>query len=157
MIKPNLIQCSKCGKELSEDEAVRFKGKNWCQEHYRAEIGLPEKLDIERDQGTSKGSSLEGRSTARYPALRTIAGVYRVVAIIWGLLGAAGMVVGLSLAIDSPETGWSLAFGSLLFGVIGVVTYLAVAEGVRLAIDIEQHTRSTAHLLRQLLASDDEN
>ena len=88
----------------------------------------------------------------RYPALSRIAGVYRFLAVIWGLAGAVWVIVGLSKAADSPWEGWVIVVGALLIGILSVVTYLAIAEGVQLGIDIEKNTRSTVDLLREIAA-----
>ncbi len=78
----------------------------------------------------------------RYPALRTIALIYQVFA---GLV-AVGTVVAAAIALTT-DLGWAIRIAVL--GLIGVITLLALSEGIKVFIDIEQNTRATVQLLQR--------
>jgi hypothetical protein len=86
-------------------------------------------------------------SSARYPALRIVAGLYRIVAVITGIAAVILIAVGVRF-LDRGSEGVLLIIGGILGGLIGVVTTLAAAEGIRVFIDIEENTRNTYHCIR---------
>lgn len=78
--------------------------------------------------------------TNKYPALRTIAGIYTAFAWIVGILA-------IILAIyfgSKGEAGLFIALPTLVVGALIILGVLAVAESIKVLIDIEYNTRQTA-------------
>ncbi|TEB12894.1 hypothetical protein Psfp_03632 [Pelotomaculum sp. FP] len=69
----------------------------------------------------------------RYPTLRFIASMYKGLAILVGVI----VIITMFRSNDNIV----LFFGSLVLGAIGVITLLAMSEGIRVFIDIEENTR----------------
>ena len=90
-------------------------------------------------------------NSSRYPALRVIAGIYRILAFLFGIAAIVVIIFGVR-ALDSSgaEVGAPLIIGGFLGGLIGVITNLAAAEGILVFLDIEQNTRSTNYAVREL-------
>lgn len=76
-----------------------------------------------------------GNSKPRYPALRIIASIYRVLAVILAIAGLAVIVFG--IAGGQIE----LILAGSLGATLGVITSLAAAEGIIVFLDIEENTR----------------
>lgn len=70
----------------------------------------------------------------KYPALRTIAGFYRILAFV-----AGGFAVISALALLGDSILFALL--SLITGAVAVISLLAIAEGIHVLIDIEANTR----------------
>jgi hypothetical protein len=101
----------------------------------------------------SCGVSLEDGVSAvtvplRYPALRTIAGFYRILAIAVFLAALVGIVYAISYWKER-EGQFIILYLSSAFGLFGTVTTLAVAETIKVFIDIEENTRKTVELQRR--------
>ncbi len=80
------------------------------------------------------------RIEKRYTALRSFASMYKGLAIFMGIVAAIGLIM--SLAGDRPNG--TLALVSIIFGTVGVITLLAISEGIRVFLDIEENTRRSA-------------
>ncbi len=92
--------------------------------------------------------------SSKYPALRTISGIYKVLAIIIGIGAMIALMVGFSLlgqGYRSKSTGTSLIISSLISGTIGVIAFLAISEILKLFIDLESNSRKQISLLNKLL------
>ena len=83
---------------------------------------------------------------ARYPALRTIAFVYELLAILVGLIAIGFLIYGFSLIGQpyntSKGTGLIFVLGSLFCGGLLALTLRAAAEIIRIFVQIEVNTRS---------------
>ena len=77
-----------------------------------------------------------GNGPNRDRALLIMVIVYRVLAVALGILTMA-------LLLDPPVSGLNVIF-IVFSGIIGVVTFLASAEGILVFLDIEENTRKTA-------------
>lgn len=88
----------------------------------------------------SKNSSPHYSSAAsiKYPALRTLAGLYRLLAI---AVGGLALVTAFNLIGDNLM----IAFGVLIIGAVFAISLLAVAESIQVLIDIEANTRQAAN------------
>jgi uncharacterized BrkB/YihY/UPF0761 family membrane protein len=92
---------------------------------------------------------------SRYPALRTISFIYKVIAVI---VGVGSLIVFFALIFSLPDTPTKLertsalieAVGALIGGVITSVTLFASGELFSLLIDVEENSRATRHMLGQL-------
>lgn len=72
--------------------------------------------------------------STKYPALRTIAGFYRILALIAGIFAVIGAISNLGESVI-------LALAVLIMGAVATITLLAIAEGIYVLIDIEANTR----------------
>lgn len=76
----------------------------------------------------------------RYPALRFISGLYRILA--W-LIGIATAIIFFYM-LSQGKMGIPIGIGVLIGGGILFVTFLAIAEVIKVFTDIEHNTRITA-------------
>ena len=84
-------------------------------------------------------------SESKYPALRTISGFYQFLAIIIGIGSALGLLYGIKAA------GTTIIIYALIMGLMGVITLLAISEGIKLFIQIEDNTNKQNSLLTKLI------
>ena len=83
--------------------------------------------------------------SARYPALRAISRVYRILAMFAGV-GTVLMTLLFVVSLFSSDTymqvrGWDHLI-MMLWGVFATLTLMSVSEGIHLVIDIEANTRA---------------
>lgn len=141
------------GEIDSTTQVCEVDSLNWIPYHKLLGFESPE---IQKENETKKSDSdsllgitrTEQHDTAmtrsRYPALRIVAGIYRVLAVLVGIAAIIVIIVGIqAIGADAGQEGLFLIFGGILGGLIGVVTNLAVAEGILVFLDIEEHTRNT--------------
>lgn len=96
-----------------------------------------------QEDKSSVSSSKNMDISLKYPALRIISVVYKILAIIFAVAAIIGLFVGLS-KLDhryTKELGIIISLYSVFVGFFLVVTFLAVSEGIKLFIDIEENTR----------------
>jgi hypothetical protein len=88
-------------------------------------------------------------SGGRYPVLRSLAILYVIAGAVWGAAGACSAL----WILFAPRLGGLapgiidrvfLAIGALVVTFFGVITMLAVAEVLKLFIDVEHNTRMSA-------------
>ncbi len=102
---------------------------------------------------TSSPSGMGGYQSPRYGALRTISGIYRILAyvvIVVTILASLGVGVSM-LSQRGALVGLVGAVGALAYGAIIALSLMAFAEGISVFLDIEQNTRTNNELLGQLL------
>lgn len=85
----------------------------------------------------------------RYPALRSIANIYKALAYLIGAIAAVGIIMGLSYLDNQFQRGFgiTLLLQSIIGGAVGFITLLAAAEIIKVFIDIEENTRKTAEIV----------
>lgn len=90
---------------------------------------------------------------SKYPALTTISGIYQFLAILVGLGALFGLFYGISLmdGYGGNVTGTGIIVYSLIAGLLGVISLLAISEGIKLFISIENNTSNQNVLLGKLL------
>lgn len=81
------------------------------------------------------------KPTSRYPALKTLSVIYRILAYVTGIAAVIIAILGIA---KIEEGGAALIIWGVLGGFVGVVTNLAIAEGIKVFIDIEENTRNTS-------------
>ena len=137
-----LYECEACGADVSFDDQICPK----CGADI-SEVG-----DSATDENTGSGNL--GVQT-RYPALRVISGILKVLAVLAAIAGVIGSLVGLiqmfGNTYGAPAAGGLLVLASLLYGGLACLYALAISEGINVFIDIEANTRLTNNLLRKLL------
>jgi len=79
-------------------------------------------------------------SASRYPMLQTLSVIYRILAYITGIVAVIIALLGI---VTIERGGVVLILWGVLGGIVGVVTNLAIAEGIKVFIDIEENTRNT--------------
>jgi hypothetical protein len=77
----------------------------------------------------------------RYPALEALAGWYAFLAVVSGIAAAIGCLLGVRAAVRDTAAGVTAILVSLVAGAVSVVTLLAFAEGIKLAIDVATDLR----------------
>jgi predicted nucleic acid-binding Zn-ribbon protein len=131
-------KCTKCGEQIEDD----FEG---CWNCGTGKDGSPPSGQQVFEEQKRTLETEAQREQLRYPALRVIAGIYRVLAWFVAILAAIGVFVGLTnLEGYRASFGILLLLGSLIGGAIGFVTLLAASEGIKVFIDIEENTRVAA-------------
>jgi hypothetical protein len=83
-----------------------------------------------------------------YPAMRIISLLYRVSA----LLAVGLSLVVVALAIANQSLNWQVGIGAMYFLVVAVFA-LAIAEGIRIVLDIESNTRRSADAMESMKAA----
>ena len=117
-------ECGDCGADVSIDDKVCPKcGAN-----------IIELAEDEKEETTANLSS------KRYPALRSIAGLYQVLA--WIVAVIAG--IGILLSLDNFERDLIKLILIFIGGAVGFITLLAASESIKVFIDIEENTRKVA-------------
>lgn len=92
------------------------------------------------------------RSPQRYPALKTLSVLFRVlgwIVVVFGILVAAAYLVS-GFAGDEPGFGIGLAIASLVGTALIAVLYFAISELVRVFMDTERNTRWAYEVLEEL-------
>ena len=117
---------------------------------------IPEKLDDyeKHDNEPSPIKSQDGdkKSKLKYPALKTISVIYRIIALVLGIVSIIGLFYGLSMIGDyGGVVGIQLIIVSIIFGTVGVLTSFAISEGIILFIGIEKNTSEQNKLLETLI------
>jgi hypothetical protein len=79
----------------------------------------------------------------KYPAFRVIAGLYQIVAVVIALLA----LIALLITWQSAGTP-IIAVLCLVIGFVGVVSFLALSESLKVFIDVEENTRTIVELLK---------
>ena len=86
----------------------------------------------------------------RYSTLKSISTTYRVAAFIIAALAVIGVIYG--IAADGAPTvfGMHLSWVSMILGILGYITFMALSEGIMVFIDIEANTRAIAENLTNI-------
>jgi len=125
-------------RELSTEEKVRFENiLNSEREVLKNDIQNSEQEALIEDM---QESNVQHITDHKYPALRTIAGIFAAFA--W-IVGLASLVAAIFF-FSKGETGIVIALPIIIGGAITVLMLAAAAELIKLFIDIEHNTRKTA-------------
>lgn len=106
---------------------------------------------------TSAAPTMPGPPIQKYPALRVIASIYRVLAYVALVGGLIGVIVGFGMLSHSgtypfgSTGGIEVVLLSIICGVVGFISFLAHSEMILVSIDMEANTRGTSILLRTIL------
>jgi hypothetical protein len=110
-----------------------------CAACYRQGREMPSREQVESPTPAAASTPVP----KRYPALRALAGICRLLAWMVGIAAVLAILAGVS-ALERGGILWVLA--GLVGGPVAVVSTLAIADFIRLMIDIEDHTRTTGVL-----------
>lgn len=103
-------------------------------------------IQIEKNSSDSpvieKTENQENSTTdkKRYPALRTISVVYKVLAWVAALAGIVGAIN--VFANNNSDFAALIALGYIIGGLFVALIFAAISEGIKLFIDIEHNTRT---------------
>ena len=84
-------------------------------------------------------------SPKKYPALRVIATLYQAIAVVIAIV----TLISFLLLLQQPTSNPVFSIGSLVLGMIGVITFLALSEAIKVFIDIEHGIRGITRLLKR--------
>jgi len=129
------FNCPVCGTEKIVYIAKR--GEKVQCDHCKAKIIVPD------DAVEIKKIEKEEKNLNKYPTLILITRIYVFLAVIVGIATLFGIGYGIYLIVDYEKvTGTTILVCSLIGGFIGVITFLAISEIIKLFIDIECNTRN---------------
>lgn len=121
--------CSNCGERIDDDFDACWKCRTW-KDGTRPDDSFKVVLEEVSDSDVGK-----------YPVLKTIAWVYRILAWVVGGIFVIAFLTVLFIFNDSPITCWLTSLGLIVSGTISVVTIVAVSEIIYVFLDIEKNTR----------------
>jgi len=133
---------------MEEQKNVQDESEGYVCSNCGADVSIYDKVcpkcgaDISEIAEDELEELTEDLSTQRYPALRTIAGVYQVLA--WLVAVVAGIGVLFALANFKEDLSKFILLFSIIGGAIGFITLLAASESIKVFIDIEENTRKVA-------------
>jgi hypothetical protein len=131
-------ECDACGADVSFEDNV-------CP-NCGADIS-----EVDDNVADDNGGSGNPVIQTKYPALRVISVIFKVLAVIAAMAGLIGALVALSGNTNGSAAGGIIVLLSLLYGGIVCIYLLAISEGIRVFIDIEENSRLTNELLKKLL------
>jgi len=114
---------------------------------------MPEKEDLNNMPELKKEEIITpSEPEKKYPALRIISGIYETLAWILGFgVALSGLIVaGTQKKVYGggiTSSGIIIAVVSIIVGALLLIGLLAVAEIIKLFIDVEENTRSTKEIL----------
>jgi hypothetical protein len=111
-----------------QDKRRYWDGKQWTNQYRQVPEPVPDPASIPVDR--------------RYHSLRTIAGIYQVLAWLVAAVGGIGVIIAAASASDS-NGGLALIVGGIYVFFV-VLTMLAFAAFIRLMLSVEESTRTTA-------------
>ena len=123
--KANDFRCSKCGAKNRENNVTCWK----CSIEFKEIIEVDKFSYLGGDQEIETEGEAVVKSE-KYPALRTISGMYMFIAWIVGVGSFILLIFGFFLMEIS------LIISSLIVGFIGVVSMLAISEIIKLFMNI---------------------
>lgn len=88
---------------------------------------------------TDSSSDYEQTLKEKYPALRFIASIYKFLAVFIVIVAIILIIIGMG-----GDQNVGLIAGALLGGFLGAVTMLAMAEGIKVFVDMEEDLRRIA-------------
>ena len=95
----------------------------------------------------------QDKSRPRFPALKMVARSYDVLAIIFLIIAAVSLIIGIVRVITDPNTILAVLVSSGMMFVWGLATALMClffSQSTRLALQVEQNTRETSEACRRL-------
>ena len=83
-----------------------------------------------------RDTTISDSSNNKYPALRTIANFYKLLALGVGVITIISFILGFWVAQDDPSRGAIILLVSLFGGAIAFLTLLAMSEGIMLFVNM---------------------
>lgn len=128
---------------MSDNDLKNLVEKEWNNFHLEyLEIArkeyLKRKFKNETSDDENQDEEQKGIVGKKYPALRTIAGIYSVIA--W-IIGIAAVIITIYFYSQNQTMGLRIGVSSLVVGVLIILGLLSVSESIKVFIDIEENTR----------------
>ncbi|NNC89722.1 MAG: hypothetical protein HKN82_14800 [Akkermansiaceae bacterium] len=133
-------------RDVAPFDYLECSGRNWTVMKREGGLKLAEGRHRETTRRTlpespKVGAQSSPQSTSRYPALQTLSLIYRIFAYVSGAIALMIAIFGIA-TIEGG--GGTLIIWGILGGIVGVVTNLAIAEGIKVFLAIEENTRNTS-------------
>jgi hypothetical protein len=137
------VELEKEVEAMSDNDLKNLVEKEWNDYHLEyLEIARKEYLKRNFKNKTENEEDPEQQEEKtigkRYPALRTIAGIFSVFAWIIGIVAVIAAIISGS---KGGEWGLMIALPAIVIGALIVLILLATAESIKVIIDIEENTR----------------
>ena len=132
-------KCKSCGKVSTIPEDAEGASESQLKEDHT----ISNAFNGNDKKPTPSKSSIE-TPKSKYPALITISEIYRILAILVGIVSVIGFFYGLTAGIGI------IVFSSIS-GLLGVISFLAISEVIKLSISIENNTSEQNKLLGKLI------
>ena len=132
-------KCKSCGKVSTIPEDAEGVSESQLKEDHT----ISNAFNGNDKKPTPSKSSIE-TPKSKYPALITISRIYRLLAVLVGIVSVIGFFYGL-------YAGIGIIVFSLIAGLLGVISFLAISEGIKLFISIENNTSEQNKLLGKLI------
>ena len=133
------VKCKSCGKVSTIPEDAEGVSESQLKEDHT----ISNAFNGNDKKSTTSKSSIE-TPKSKYPALITISRIYRLLAILFGIGSVIGFFYGL-------YAGIGIIVFSLIAGLLGVISFLAISEVIKLSISIENNTSEQNKLLGKLI------
>ena len=131
-ISPTDMQCPHCHADLQGKTEPKETDRSAAQEQHQP---APETGDQER-----------------YPVLKMISKVYRVIGVLAGVIAFIAAVIEFvtlsSFGKYGTMGGLVYGFGIIIAGALAVISCFAIAEGINVFLDIEENTRKAAQAVK---------
>ena len=141
-------KCKPCGKVSTIPEDAEGVSESQLTEDHTISNAFNG-----NDKKPTPSKSSVATPKSKYPALTTISGIYQFLAILVGLASLFSLFYGISLMYDygGKTAGTSIIIYSLIAGLLVVISLLAISEGIKLFISIENNTSNQNKLLNKLI------
>ena len=140
------MKCSNCDKEYPS--GFYFSTPSICTECFD-KLPPEQQAALQEESRDFKREREEGKP---YPVLRTIAVIYKILAVLSVIGGFIGFVVGIVLfASGDFDKAWAVAAISIFYGTMGLISSLAISEGIGLLLEVENNSRINRKLITSLL------
>ena len=160
------FNCSKCGSEI----VVKFLRKGEFAKCYKCGAETPVPVNaIEADEEPTYETirpresvilKTEKADYHRYPALRILAVVYKVLAwllLVVAIVGLVFIIIGMKIFLEEGKAyiGIGLLLFLIIISAVGFASLLAYSESINLFIDIEANARKIAESIEKNNTSGD--
>ena len=149
------MKCNVCGQEYPSEYYFNEKGvctectKKPQPDEFKNESKEEKKPASNADEGLTPSITTK----TKYPALRVISGILKVLAIVIGVIAVIAFIYGL-VQLDKGYYAKARAISAItssLVSGISVLILLAFSEIIKLFVDLESNSREQITILNQLL------
>lgn len=131
-ISPTDMQCPHCHADLQRKTEPKETDRSAAQEQHQP--------------------APETGGQERYPVLKMISTVYRVIGALAGVIAITAAVIEFvtlsSFGKYGTMGGLVYGFGIIIAGALAVISCFAIAEGINVFLDIEENTRKAAQAVK---------
>jgi len=141
-------KCNSCGNVTTIPEDAEGISESQLKEDHT----ISDAFNGNESKSAPSKSNVE-KPKSKYPALNTISGIYQFLAILVGIASVIGLFYGFNLMSQygGKPAGIGIVVYALIAGLLGVISLLAISEGIKLFISIENNTSEQNKLLDKLI------